>query len=130
MQLVDANDAVVARYEYDPYGKIVGIENCLGANSPNIAEINPLRYRGYYYDTETELYYLQSRYYDPEGSADSSMPTATHVGEIRFLQPQKSYEFHPRSVTNGWPILLLIMRTTWKTTRNMDNSDREKYQIW
>ena len=31
-----------------------------------MAEINPLRYRGYYYDAETGLYYLQSRYYNPE----------------------------------------------------------------
>lgn len=33
-----------------------------------MAEINPLRYRAYYYDTETGLYYLQSRYYDPKKS--------------------------------------------------------------
>ena len=31
-----------------------------------MAEINPIRYRGYYFDQETGLYYLQSRYYDPE----------------------------------------------------------------
>lgn len=31
-----------------------------------LAELNPLRYRGYYYDSETGLYYLQSRYYNPE----------------------------------------------------------------
>ena len=31
-----------------------------------MAQVNPLRYRGYYYDTDTGLYYLQSRYYDPE----------------------------------------------------------------
>ncbi len=31
-----------------------------------IANLNPFRYRGYYYDTETKFYYLQSRYYDPE----------------------------------------------------------------
>ncbi|MDE5984814.1 MAG: RHS repeat-associated core domain-containing protein, partial [Eubacterium sp.] len=31
-----------------------------------LAELNPLRYRGYYYDNETGMYYLQSRYYDPE----------------------------------------------------------------
>ena len=30
-----------------------------------IGELNPIRYRGYYQDTETDLYYLQSRYYDP-----------------------------------------------------------------
>ena len=31
----------------------------------NIANINPFRYRGYYFDVETDFYYLNSRYYDP-----------------------------------------------------------------
>ena len=35
-------------------------------DATQIAELNPYRYRGYYYDTETGLYYLRSRYYDPE----------------------------------------------------------------
>ena len=35
-------------------------------NNKFIATINPFRYRGYYFDTETNLYYLNSRYYDPE----------------------------------------------------------------
>ena len=35
-------------------------------NSSFIGNINPFRYRGYYYDTETGFYYLQTRYYDPE----------------------------------------------------------------
>ena len=34
-------------------------------DSNHIANVNSLRYRGYYYDSETGLYYLQSRYYDP-----------------------------------------------------------------
>ena len=46
-----------------------------------MAEINPLRYRGYYYDVETGFYYLQSRYYDPVVSrfinADSYASTGT-----------------------------------------------------
>ena len=58
MYLVDGTGATVAAYEYDPYG------NILSATGP-MAEINPLRYRGYYYDAELEMYYLQSRYYDP-----------------------------------------------------------------
>ncbi len=57
-QLVDASGATVASYEYDPYGNIT-------YSSGSMAEINPLRYRGYYYDSETGLYYLNSRYYDP-----------------------------------------------------------------
>ena len=59
MYLVDANGVQVAAYDYDPYGKVI---TATGA----MAEVNPLRYRGYYYDTETGFYYLQSRYYDPE----------------------------------------------------------------
>jgi len=59
MYLVDANGVQVAAYDYDPYGKII-------TATGTMAEINPLRYRGYYYDSDTGFYYLQSRYYDPE----------------------------------------------------------------
>ena len=58
MYLVDGNGIQVAAYTYDPYGKILSAYG-------SMAEINPLRYRGYYYDAETGFYYLQSRYYDP-----------------------------------------------------------------
>ena len=59
MYLVDASGNEVAAYDYDPYGKVI-------ASTGDLAGTNPLRYRGYYYDTETGFYYLQSRYYDPE----------------------------------------------------------------
>ena len=49
---------VVARYKYDAWGNIT-------YKNGEMAEINPFRYRGYYYDTETGFYYLQTRYYDP-----------------------------------------------------------------
>ena len=58
MGLVDTNGNTVATYTYDPYGKVLTATGTL-------AEKNPLRYRGYYYDSESGLYYLQSRYYDP-----------------------------------------------------------------
>jgi RHS repeat-associated protein len=59
MSIVDETGTPVATYEYDPYGNIVTATGTL-------AEVNPLRYRGYYFDSESGLYYLQSRYYDPE----------------------------------------------------------------
>ena len=49
---------VYARYTYDAYGNVL-------TKSGSLADVNPLRYRGYYCDTETGFYYLQSRYYDP-----------------------------------------------------------------
>ena len=59
VRIVNSSRSVVASYTYDPWGKII-------SSSGTLADINPLRYRGYYYDTETGFYYLQSRYYDPE----------------------------------------------------------------
>ena len=59
MYLVDASGNEVAAYDYDPYGKIISAAGAM-------ADVNPLRYRGYYYDSETGFYYLQSRYHDPE----------------------------------------------------------------
>ena len=53
----------VASYAYDAWGKVLAVNNY---TDDNIGDINPIRYRSYYYDVETGLYYLNSRYYDPE----------------------------------------------------------------
>ena len=53
----------VASYTYDAWGKIVSSSYTSGYYDPYY--YNPFRYRGYYYDTESGFYYLQSRYYDP-----------------------------------------------------------------
>ena len=58
MKLIEADGTVAAQYTYNAWGEIL-------TSSGTMSEINPLRYRGYYYDTETGFYYLQSRYYDP-----------------------------------------------------------------
>ena len=62
--LADASTGKLAvTYTYDAWGKLVELKDNT-ANS--VGTQNPFRYRGYYYDTETSLYYLQTRYYDPE----------------------------------------------------------------
>ena len=79
--LMDArNGRIVARYTYDAWG------NCTVQNADGwtAGDANPFRYRGYYYDTETGLYYLNSRYYDPE------------VG--RFINADKYIVTDPQSV--------------------------------
>ena len=60
--IVDRDSETVARYSYDAWGvpEIKSdLSECL------IADINPFRYRGYYYDSEIGMYYLQSRYFSP-----------------------------------------------------------------
>jgi len=68
--IVDANGSFVARYTYDAWGNITAITdgagNDVSANATHIANINPLRYRSYFYDAETGFYYVYSRYYDSE----------------------------------------------------------------
>ena len=58
--IVDKDAKEVARYSYDAWGACTVVS---GSNI--IAYRNPFRYRGYYYDIENKLYYLNSRYYDP-----------------------------------------------------------------
>ena len=58
----------MVEYKYDAWGNHAVLDaNGADINdASHIGSINPFRYRGYYYDTETGLYYLKSRYYDPE----------------------------------------------------------------
>ena len=69
LELRTAAGSLTARYIYDAWGKLLGVKDASGneiTSSTNIAILNVLRYRGYFYDTETKLYYLESRYYDPQ----------------------------------------------------------------
>ena len=60
--VIDFAGAEAATYTYDGWGNVL----TTGGYDANLAARNPLRYRGYYYDSETELYYVTSRYYNPE----------------------------------------------------------------
>ncbi len=69
-ELIDINDKTnVLRYNYDAFGNIT-IENDLtidlGGTTVKLSEVNPFTYRSYYWDHETKLYYLMTRYYDPD----------------------------------------------------------------
>ena len=59
LKVITATGTEAAAYTYDAWGRVL-------ASTGDLADVNPIRYRGYYYDTETGLYYLKSRYYDPE----------------------------------------------------------------
>ena len=60
-EIVDKDGKAVAEYAYDAWGNMLTENN----GTLTVEKLNPFRYRGYVYDEETGLYYLQSRYYDP-----------------------------------------------------------------
>ena len=62
IQIVGSEGTVCAEYRYDAWGNVLSIT---GLYAGTLGAVNPIRYRGYYYDAETGFYYLQSRYYDP-----------------------------------------------------------------
>ena len=67
--VIDKNCNLLYQYEYDAWGNHTVLDaqgNTISPAASHIANSNPLRYRGYFFDTETGLYYLLSRYYDPE----------------------------------------------------------------
>ena len=61
--LVNSSGTQVVAYTYDAWGNPL---TTTGTMAGTLGKLNPFRYRGYVYDTETGLYYLQSRYYNPE----------------------------------------------------------------
>ena len=62
MVLRSVYGTVLVEYAYDAWGNVLDIS---GTYASTLGQNNPIRYRGYYYDSETSLYYLNSRYYDP-----------------------------------------------------------------
>ena len=61
LAILNASGEVVVEYSYDPWGNILAVTGSLAST---LGSDNPFRYRGYYYDTESCFYYLNSRYYD------------------------------------------------------------------
>ena len=88
ISLLDSNGRIVVKYAYDAWGNVSVMDNngVIISDSGYIGNINPFRYRSYYYDTETKLYFLKTRYYDPE------------VG--RFISPDSIEYLDPETI-NG-----------------------------
>ena len=75
----------IVSYEYDAWGNVISM---VDLTNFGLGTLNPIRYRGYYYDQETNWYYLQSRYYDPEIgrfiNADSLVSQENIIGNNVF----------------------------------------------
>ena len=82
-------------YTYDAWGNPL---TTTGSMAGTLGKLNPFRYRGYVYDTETGLYYLQSRYYNPETgrfiNADNLVDTEDGVGYFPHYHPNRNSHTH------------------------------------
>ena len=83
-RIFDRNGSLVAQYVYDAWGnhKVLDMSGAENTVETFIGNVNPIRYRGYYYDEESGLYYLQSRYYDPE------VGRFINADEVDYIEPE------------------------------------------
>ena len=79
VNLLGGSGAVRVTYTYDAYGRLVSMTDST-AGAIAIGSKNSIRYRGYVYDSETEMYYLQSRYYDPETGRFINCDAPDYIG--------------------------------------------------
>ena len=85
--LDNAGDLVV-EYKYDAWGKLL---STTGSLAETLGKLNPFRYRGYVYDEETGLYYLRSRYYNPEQSRFVNADILLGAGKCLFSHNTYGY---------------------------------------
>ena len=88
--ITDNNGAVVTRYSYDAWGVPTIVSD---TTTIDIATINPFRYRGYYYDAEIQMYYLQSRYYNPVVGRFVNVDEATYIGLTNMICSYNLYTY-------------------------------------
>ena len=86
--IVDAAGNFVVEYRYDAWGKSISVNRTL---KTTLGELNPFRYRGYVYDEETGLYYLRSRYYNPELHRFISIDSA--LGKCGAIADHNTYAY-------------------------------------
>ena len=103
--ILNSSGNQVVSYTYDSWGKLLSIE---GSAKDTIGVLNPFRYRGYYYDTESGFYYLNSRYYDPVVgrflNADSGINNDI-LGANTFVYCGNNPIVRSDDTGNGWWIL-------------------------
>ena len=74
----NSSGTLLGEYVYDAWGRL------LNSVTNDVLKANPFRYRGYYYDSETALYYLNSRYYDPEAGRFLNMDGLSYLEPMAF----------------------------------------------
>lgn len=111
--ITDINGKIVVKYSYDAWGALKNIED---TSSSGIGKLNPFRFKGYYYDNESSMYYCKTRYYVPQWgrwlSADS----------IEYLKPESINKLNLYTYANNNPVCV-----AYRTNVNMTNNITVKF---
>ena len=101
-EIYDESGTLVGKYSYTAFGECE-----IETDANGIATKNPIRYRGYYYDAETGLYYLKTRYYDPETGRFIT------IDDISYLAPDTINGLNLYAYCGNNPVMNVDPEGTW-----------------
>ena len=135
--IYDTNGVLHAHYVYDAWGNHTVVND----TETEIGTINPIRYRGYYYDTETNLYYLRARYYDPETGRFVSQDNISYLAPEHFsglnlyayCNDNPVYGYDPNGTwtfSSGWSFsAFLVGGATYSFNVSIDDNWNLAFQV-
>ena len=94
--ITDINGKIVVKYSYDAWGAIKSI---IDTSSSGIGKLNPFRFKGYYYDNESSMYYCKTRYYVPQWGRWLSPDS------IEYLNPESINKLNLYTYANNNPVI-------------------------
>ena len=96
VKIINQSGMEVANYVYDAWGNIKSI-----SGNTTLKDLNPFRYRGYVYDEESSLYYLQSRYYDPFTGRFINADDTDYIGFTETVLSGNIFAYCENNPVNG-----------------------------
>ena len=95
----------MVKYVYDAWGNHA--VEVLDSACAELSQLNPYRYRGYYYDTETGLYFLKTRYYDPE------VGRFITIDDLSYIDPETINGLNLYAYCTNNPVMNIDPNGTW-----------------
>ena len=118
VNLLGGSGAVRVTYTYDAYGRLVSMTDTT-AGAIAIGSKNSIRYRGYVYDSEIEMYYLQSRYYDPETGRFINCDAPDYIGVSDTFTSWNGFAYCENDPVNNsdetgyFPLISLMLKKNY-----------------
>ena len=105
---------IVVKYTYDAWGKLL---STTGSLASKIGTLNPFKYKGYYYDQESGMYYCKSRYYVPEWCrwlnadcpSELKIENVTELNLFAYCNNNPIIGYDPNGLFNWWKLAAIAL---------------------